>query len=104
MKRPLFNLYLRRLRARLPGDLRVVVSFVAGLEKAEGDDAFTTRTDKSYLIRIDASASDAYAAVLLVHEWAHVLAKPWSDPEHHSDAWGLKSAKCWRVAVENKRG
>lgn len=98
----LFRLYLKRLRSRLPADLPVKVRFVEGLERIAGDTAFTSKTDTHYLIELDKKISDDMAALLLVHEWAHALTKPWESREHHSNAWGVKSAKCWRVAVEDK--
>lgn len=98
----LFNLYLKRLRAKVPPDLPVKIRFVEGLERIAGDTAFTSKTDTHYLIEFDKKLGDDMAALLLVHEWPHTLAKPWDAREHHTNAWGAKHAKCWRVAVEDK--
>lgn len=82
------------LQERLPPGVQVEVGYEPALEPYLG--VTYDLEDGSYLILIDSDLSVEAQWVVLIHEWAHVLA---GVEGQHDDPWGIEQARVYRMLV-----
>jgi len=84
------------LRKKFPTDLPVIVR----RQKLEHNSGYCTKKDDKFIIKICNTLDENTQVLILVHEWAHILA--WdADGGDHGPSWGKCYARCWRAFSED---